>query len=172
MSVAIPLHSLAVSHIKPPASFLRPLVLVGLRLGLTGTAWALERSVRKSARSMADQAVWFRGAADHVKQADPMADAVDPNGTLSASLERYEKALMSTREALLGTMALHSAKNGKHSQRLAAVAATCAAAYADAFEAVQAFRWALMEQAADADIAAGRVHTFDSAEALLAQLQA
>lgn len=43
-------------------------------------------------------------------------------------------------------------------------------AIADAFEAAQALRWELMEVQADADIAAGRVHRFDSTEETIAFL--
>lgn len=150
---------------------LGPLLQVGLRFGLGGSAWALERILRATARRVADQAVWFRGAAERVRHADPVAEPVDPDGRLVAALERYEQTLLKSRESMLGMVRRHGGKPGKYSQRVGTEAAVCAAAYADAFEAVQAFRWELMEQAADADIAAGRFHTFNSADELLAQLQ-
>ena len=130
----------------------------------------LARYCLEQAENLATIAVWFQGAI--AATAQETETAIDSDGTLVPAMESFERALLKARRDVLD-MISSIEKVGKSSDgstrdalRLVSIAS------ADAFEAVQAFRWAVMEHDAEIDIASGHTSKpFTSVEDLIASLK-
>lgn len=83
-------------------------------------------------------------------------------------LQATERSLLAGRTQLLALAQLPSLSA---STAIGQALSVVIGANAEAFEAAQALRWEMMETQADADIAAGRVHRFDSTEDAIAFLR-
>jgi hypothetical protein len=105
--------------------------------------------------------------------ADVCAKTAPPEWTNDSALDTIIQTLQDTEAHLLKVRAAYLDIN-THVTRdapLRHTLATLVASNADAFEITQALRWELMELQADADIQAGRTHTFTSINDAIAFLQ-
>jgi hypothetical protein len=130
----------------------------------------LARYCIKQAENLATVGVWFQGAVAVVAQ--DVDRAIDDDGTLVPAMESFEIALLQARRNVLDMIGSLE-KVGKSSDGSTRDALRLfSTASADAFEAVQAFRWAVMEHDAEIDIALGHVsEDFTSVEDLIASLK-
>lgn len=123
--------------------------------------------IKLQARQLADQAVWFKGAKEQLssEREDGRLHAPDE---LIVELEGVERHIAVGREKMLEILRRQEASGNQNpfvdSVRIYLVAAS------DFQEAVADFRWSAMEADADADIANGRLKSFNSVEELLAEL--
>jgi hypothetical protein len=126
--------------------------------------------VDRLTEKVTDQAVWFQGVAASLNEGTPLVEASGVSkDDLIAELERAQQTLMGLRRQLLRTEADLSSAG---STRIAASMRRLLAAATQAFDAVEAARWAVMERQADEDIAAGRVGpTYTNADDFMASLR-
>ncbi|MES3013281.1 MAG: hypothetical protein V4750_06065 [Pseudomonadota bacterium] len=107
------------------------------------------RRVEGYSRSMADQAVWFRGARAAVADAVSESLPLDPEMFLVEKLERMEADLLSLRAGALETASKLQELDGKSRGGLRDECRHFAATAAQLFEAVRDFRLELLEHDAD-----------------------
>ena len=123
----------------------------------------IKRSMQKWASQYMRMALVYTGSMAVLAQAEPEIMCGPDTDAAIEGLERAERDLLAHRTQLL---TMRSQLGGGFEADITALIN----ANADAFEAAQALRWELMELQADADIAAGRVHTFASTEEAIAFL--
>ncbi len=124
--------------------------------------------VEDRARRVATGAVWFQGALASLPE-EP--ESVYQEDALIPLLETAESQLISLRQTSLKIVADLESMDGRRDGELRSAFRKMAIACVDLFDAIQAFRWALLERNADADMAAGRVESFQTAEQLIASLK-
>lgn len=129
--------------------------------------------IDKQAQKLASKALIFRGAIAQL-EADPtsfpeFSDAEKEQALLQKMLEA-EQSLLNVRKIALDSAKRLEELDGRRRGTVRDAWRRTATASADCLENMQAFKWALTERNADADVAAGRVQTFDNVEDLLGSL--
>ena len=129
--------------------------------------------LNKQTRKLAAGSVWFQGALARL-DSDPSIREVFGNpeaeDLLLKKMEEAEQSLMSVRAISLKAARDLEEMDGRRDGAVRVAFRNAAAAAADAIDAMQAFKWAVMERSADTDIEAGRVQTFSNADDLLNEL--
>jgi len=87
-----------------------------------------------------------------------------------ACLEEAMQSSLSTHEEALKVLREFEAIDGGVENQVRAAMRNISISVADTFEALQEFKWAILEKGADRDIESGSVHSFDSVEDLIASL--
>ena len=123
--------------------------------------------VERRAKEFAEWAVWFNGAVVTLGN-ERVNGHVDLNDKLVPYLESIESQLLVCREHALKAVASIESK-GK-STRLSRAMRALARSSADLYEAIVAFKWAVMENDAEVDISHGNFEVFDNPDALIARL--
>ena len=114
--------------------------------------------------------VWFLGASAAIVNA-PANSVIDLDGALAFAMEELERMLLRSRAQTLEVVRSLEEMDGRRTRLMRDAFRLYAQVNSDLFESVQAYRWAVLEHDADADIAAGRTsERFASAANLIASL--
>lgn len=124
--------------------------------------------INKQGRQLAEGAVWFRGALATLSDG---TEYTQPEEQFIARLEIAERDLVRAHQIALDVVREIESVSSQRNGQLRDAFRNVAASATDTLEALQAYKWAVMERNADADIAAGRVEAFDSVDDLLAHLK-
>ncbi|APW37131.1 hypothetical protein RD110_07925 [Rhodoferax koreense] len=101
------------------------------------------RVVDKMTKSMRDDTIWFRGAADELRNSSNDAAGIESYPSLDDMFKHIEgmKHGMLRRHGDFLNLAAIAKRHGK----ISAAATNAAAAACDLFDAMESFRWALMD---------------------------
>ena len=148
-----------------PSHGLRSLAWIGRWVG-EPIAWYLNKLAARSAGS----AVWFKGATAELCGEGGMQLSPEEEEKVLACLEEAMQSSLSTHEEALKVLREFEAIDGGVENQVRAAMRNISISVADTFEALQEFKWAILEKGADRDIENGSVHSFDSVEDLIASL--
>lgn len=167
---AFSLSDLAIREVRQserhiPSHGLRSLAWMGRWAGKP-IAWYLNKMAARAAGS----AVWFKGAKAELCGESGMRLSPEEEEKVLACLEEALSSSLSTHQEALRVLREFEAVDGGVENQVRAAMRNISISMADTFDALQEFKWAILEKGADRDIDSGNVQSFDSVEDLMASL--
>lgn len=135
-------------------------------------AGLIDRYCTEATHKLALMEVWFKEATATVDDV-PARNFIDKDETLVSAMEDLEETLLGLRAEMLDLASGLEKLKGPQIESIRDALRPYAQVNADLFEAVQAFKWAVMEHDYGADMVAGFVcDSFSIVEDLFARLKA